>query len=543
MTISGSRRVKRRWLGPALVAACTLVVLTILWAHAVAARSRPLWAIGYHRWVDGQRYSTASWRYWEDIKFAIGRYLEWRHGPPRPRVDAQGKKLPPTHNLEMTRIYHEVLLNRTRRLGIRAHEFWRTLPERPFFRRRQPYVLPASEDPGRGLVTAVFFWLLGGISPYVTMWLGPLVFVPCALWCLYEWSRSGRHLGACIFFGLLAFSPYLVESLTLPHSAVGFYLNALIICLALAFYAAGPSRSKTGFFARAAAAGMALALCALCRSGSVLLVPALGLSLLVAAGRIWGSHGWRPARPAWLAAGVSGILLTVPYLVVKPAERHAVWQGAFWAGLGDYGRDRGYSWHDRDAKRFLIKHGLEPFDHPNAVTAEQEAFFRETFLRDVTAHPVWYAGILGRRLGATLAQSKLLPWIPLGGRSVTKPIFHYKYVTPVDYFGWPGHYAELPLPLLWLSVPGLLALGGLRRVRARLRQDIRVLLLFALAPLPLPVLVSTAAGIETQAFALVYLVAFALLADGAWAWIASRRKPPPGSNEGEAVAQATDAGR
>jgi len=324
MTIWGSLREKRRWARPVVLAACAIVVLTILWAHAVAARSSPLWAIRYRRWADGQVYSTASWRYWEDLKFAIGRYLEWRHGPTPPRVDAQGRALPPTHNLEMTRQYSEVLQQQTKKLGIRAHEFWRTLPEQPFLRRRQPYLLPASEDPGRGLVTAVFFWLLGGISPYITMWLAPLFFVPCALWCLYEWSRSGRRVGAYVFLGVLAFSPYVVESLTLPHSAVGFYLDALIVCLALAFYAAGPSRSRSGFFARAAAAGMALALCALCRSGSLLLVPALGLSFLVAASRIWGSRGWRPARPAWLAAVAAGLLLTMPYLAVRPTERHAV---------------------------------------------------------------------------------------------------------------------------------------------------------------------------------------------------------------------------
>jgi lysylphosphatidylglycerol synthetase-like protein (DUF2156 family) len=127
---------------------------------------------------------------------------------------------------------------------------------------------------------------------------------------------------------------------------------------------------------------------------------------------------------------------------------------------------------------------------------------------------------------ATVTQSKLLPWRPLSGRSVGEPIFHYKYVTPVDYFGWPLRYTELPLPLFWLTVPLLLALHLLRRTQDRLRQDVRVLLLFSLAPLVLPVLISTAAGIETQAFALVYLIAFALFVDAAWR--SARTRQPQG---------------
>ena len=116
-------------------------------------------------------------------------------------------------------------------------------------------------------------------------------------------------------------------------------------------------------------------------------------------------------------------------------------------------------------------------------------------------------------------------------------------MTPVDYFGWTGHYVELPLPLLWLGIPGLLAVAGLRRARGRLRQDVRVLLLFALAPLPLPVLISTAAGIETQAFALVYLVAWALLADALCAWIVSRHAPPGEASEEKPAAQIAGAVR
>jgi hypothetical protein len=505
-----------------LAGACALASIAVLWAHVIAARPRPLWQFEYRRWVDDQMYSTASWRYWDDMRFAIGRYLERRYGPAPARRGLDGRPLPPMPNSEMTSRYTEALWNQTDRRRIQPYEFWRTVPDRPFVRRRQAYVLPFSEDPGRGLIASVAFEVLGGISPYVAIWLAPLLFIPCALWCFYEWVRAGRTLGGCVFLGLLAFSGYVAETLTHPHSAVGFYFNALIVALALALYAAGPSRSRAGYFVRAAATGIALALCALCRSGSLLIAPAYALCLLIAARRIWGSQGWWPARRAWLPCAAACLLLSVPYLVVRPNENHAIWQGGFWAGLGDYGRDRGYSWHDRDGKRFLMSQGVRPFAHPNEVTPEQEAVYRRAVLRDITGHPVWYARILAKRLVATVTQSKLLPWRPLSGRSVSEPIFHYKYVTPIDYFGWPLRYAELPLPLFWLTVPLLLALHLLRRTQDRLRQDAQVLLLFALAPLVLPVLISTAAGIETQAFALVYLIAFALLVDAAWRSLRAR---------------------
>ena len=503
------------------VAACASVLIAATWLHAVMARPRPLWQFEYRRWVDGQMYSQASWRYWEDMKFAIGRYLDRHYGPPPVLVGPGGRPAPLTSNLEMTRLYVEALWNQTAGHDIRPYELWRTVPDRPFLRRRQAYVLPFSEDPGRGLVASVAFEILGGISPYVMLWLGPMVFVPCALWLCYESMRSARIVGGTVLLASLALSGYVAETLTLPHSAVGFYFDALIVAAALAFYAVGPSLSRAGFFARAAAAGLALGLFALCRSGSLFMVPAYALCLLLAARRIWGGRACRPSRKAWLAALVGCVMLAGPYLAVRPSERHSVWQG-FWAGLGDYGSDRGYSWHDRDGRRFLMRQGVAPFDHPHGVSPEIEAVYRDAFVRDVTSHPFWYARILGRRLLATVTQSKLLPWKPLSGRSVSEPIFHYKYVTPADYFGWPQHYLELPLPLLWLTVPALLALLRVRKAKGELRQDVRFLLLFSLAPLPLPIIISTASGIETEAFALVYMVAFALLVDALWRLLRAR---------------------
>ncbi len=35
----------------------------------------------YAEWVDGQTYSMASWRFWDDMYVGISRYLDWNYGP------------------------------------------------------------------------------------------------------------------------------------------------------------------------------------------------------------------------------------------------------------------------------------------------------------------------------------------------------------------------------------------------------------------------------------------------------------------------------
>jgi hypothetical protein len=69
---------------------------------------------------------------------------------------------------------------------------------------------------------------------------------------------------------------------------------------------------------------------------------------------------------------------------------------------------------------------------------------------------------------------------------------------------------ELPIALLILPTVALLAWAG---YDPRLRPAAGATLLLMAAALPLPVLISTAGGLEPQAFALAYLLGFGLLAD------------------------------
>jgi hypothetical protein len=103
-------------------------------------------------------------------------------------------------------------------------------------------------------------------------------------------------------------------------------------------------------------------------------------------------------------------------------------------------------------------------------------------------------------------------------------LFHYKYVIPIDWLGVGQRRVELPVVCLWLPTVllfGFLLIGGPAR-RLRLRSYAVVLGVLALATLPVPVLVSTAAGMETQAFGFVYFLGLAFLNQEAVTWARER---------------------
>jgi hypothetical protein len=96
----------------------------------------------YHYEEGGRRVSLATWRYWEDMKLAIGRYLDWKHGPQRGRraaaERASWEESAAEAQLELTEAYREVVFRHTRRQRIEPFELWRTLPDRGFLRVRKP---------------------------------------------------------------------------------------------------------------------------------------------------------------------------------------------------------------------------------------------------------------------------------------------------------------------------------------------------------------------------------------------------------------------
>ena len=149
-------------------------------------------------------------------------------------------------------------------------------------------------------------------------------------------------------------------------------------------------------------------------------------------------------------------------------------------------------------------------------TPGSEAMFRRVVIQTVREDPLWYGEILLKRVAATTLQWKLWPWRPRDGTPLRQSTSwnegfmdkYYGYSTTVDHAGLGPWRAELPISAL--LVPGAILLG-LRRAAPLL-----VMGAVAVATLGLPVLMSTAAAQETQAFALVHFLGLGFLLDELW---------------------------
>src|SRR5438132_1628147 len=185
--------------------------------------------------------------------------------------------------------------------------------------RRQHATRAPLEDPGRPILVAAAFMLLGGVAPYLLVWIGTLMSIPALVWILWEGRASGAARAASLLVASCLFSPFVIESLSLPHSAVGFYLVAVFLLVAFGLYALlGDSRSPRGLVVRSLAASLGFALCCICRAGALLMAPAFGLALLVAVRRVYPRLlAGGLLRRSLLAALLTGLFVT-PYLLVPP---------------------------------------------------------------------------------------------------------------------------------------------------------------------------------------------------------------------------------
>jgi len=364
------------------------------------------------------------------------------------------------------------------------------------------------------------------------------VAAPILAWAVFELARAGYGVAGLAFGLQVACSPFVVDALTLPYSAVGFYLIALIALVPIAAYAVSADVRRAGLAVRTVAAGAIFAVCVLCRSGTLFLLPGYVLALAGAARRLEAGPAGRAWRTRALSAAALLVLFLLPYLLVRQPRHHEVWLG-MWEGLGDFDRTKGHAWDDDVAREVLRRAGAAPAErYPVWEDAPQnEPLFRRLFLEDVRRAPGWYAAILARRIRATLFQSKLAPWAPLGGVSIAPSVSanegvmdnYYALTTPVDWGGLgPGRF-ELPLILLWgptLALGLAAALGprtpALGPSAGRLRAALLVVAAVAAAGIALPVLFTTAGAVETQAFALAYFLGSAFLLDGLLRYASTR---------------------
>jgi len=424
-------------------------------------------------------------RLWSDQALATTALVKARTGSVAPYR---------TGNPQSVATCQRLIVERVNVLGIRPWQFWRTIRAEPFIRERIHHEPAPYDDPGRAFLLGSAFRILGGVSPYLVFWLAPLVGAPVLAWTIAELCGSG-HTGAAVAFGcLLVLSPFVVEVLALSRSPVGFYLVAWLALVALAVFAMlGTPPTPRSLLLRSGLTGVVFAMCAFCRIGSLLLAPGVALAIAVGARRTTS-----PRR--MLLAAASGLLFIAPCLVVRSERSHDRWQ-PLWEGLGDFDRTHAFTWSDPVAEEWAVRHGAHLW------TDEGETAFRADLRATIRREPRWFAGILAQRLWETISQHKLWPRNATDGfwmeRSTsTNEGFmdkYYTYTETVDFLGWGSHVIEMPMALLSLPTLALLLRRG----------GDRLVLTAAAAAVFVPVLITTASGQETQAFALVYFLGLA----------------------------------
>jgi hypothetical protein len=401
-------------------------------------------------------------------------------------------------NPEMTTWAKRFVERRVVQARIEPWQWWRLVGLKPFIdaRDRLPLV-PESEDPGRAWLLALGFRLVGGVSPYLLLFLGGFCLFPILVftsWALFaaRWPIAGTAFPIAVVS-----LPFVVENLALPYSAVAFYLIALLAIVPFAAYAVvGRGTSPGGFLLSTLACALLFGVCTTCRADVLALAPGFVLAILMGARRVF-----RGDKRGFMAGLGSLVLFFTPYFVMKPKERHNTWQSV-WEGLGDFDETKGHRWSDSVVGEVLASAGISSIHAETGllvVTPEGEAFFRRSVIRDIWSDPLWFAGIVLHRVPATLTLHRLRPFEPLFTRASTG-------TATVDSIGFRG--ASVQVPIWFLIVPTLLLVGlaCMGPPNPRLRDALRILACPAVAALVIPILLTTNGAFETQAFALVYLL-------------------------------------
>jgi hypothetical protein len=468
-----------------------------------------------------------DWRVWDDLALASGYAArgEFPVAPYRVRDQVRRDRDP------QFVAYRSWLLAEIAASGARPFRFWRTLPGGLAPPETRWRVGRRFDDRGRALLMGAAFDLLDGLAPFLLFWLAVLAALPIVAWTAVEFAVAGRAVAGAVFLLALIVSAFVVELLVLGYSAAGFHLLAVLTIVPFATYAVLGEPTARGVLLRAGVAGCLLALSFLCRGTGPLVLPGFVAALGIGAARARGG-------PRVAAAAAGAALLVLPYFGVtaasdrltektllkygrEPVPRHHDAAVHVWKGLGDYDRTKGHSFRDKAAEDELV-------ELTGSAERENEIALREQLWRDVRGDPLWYAGILARRVAGTVSLHKLWPWTPIAGTSIIPARSdnegvtdnYYTMIAQADWLGLGPWTAEAPMVLVLAPTVLLLALCCLPRTSprwgpraAQARRALPLLGCVALAVLPTPVVITTATAFETECFVVVHLLALAFLVE------------------------------
>ncbi len=472
-------------------------------------------------WAEGHR------RFWEDLQVASGYFLRGEF--PVYCNDVVKERGP--EGIRYTERYPQVSRS-VQEAGIEPWQFWRTVSSRRFLRRMEGKVSKRFDDAGRPLLLGLAFRAMGGIAPFLLLWISFLLLVPVLVWIAWEFRARGDPWAGAAFLLCTGPSAYVAENLALPYSPSGFYIVSLYVLVGFTAYATAPGRGLgPGHWLRVIGAGGWFALCVLGRGGALLQAGGFALAIALA---VWR----RVERPPGRSSATRLIpLLTLslglfflPYAAGRFAvgqmtaatlarhgqtgapQQHALWFG-IWGGLGDFDEEKGHIWSDFATWDAILRAGGTPTT-PTYYDPANEVVLRRLVLGEIAQDPAWFARILAHRLWATLAQPKLWPWGPTSGRSIAPAQrmnegvvdSYYALTSTADWFGVGGRVMEIPVPLLVLPTFAFLVFSWPRR-----RHEAWPLAPLFAAVLPLPVIVTTASALEAQAVLVAYMLGAALL--------------------------------
>jgi len=244
-------------------------------------------------------------------------------------------------------------------------------------------------------------------------------FALAALYAAFWWVRDPL-LGA-ISVALLGSNPYQLYEVHARENVFSWSITAGVLTLALSLPLL---RRRSGRWAWVAplAIGVLLASVQQIRPEPVAILASAALACLLASRASW------PRRAVLAGVLVGGFLLASwswqRYFDRKfdeatrvvaaaggrvyhgPRDRYHTFWHPLWCGLGDFGQKHGYEWRDKAAAHYAAPIVLERY-HARGQEPEWSYLFwdpvynqvlAEKIRYDVTHDPVWYAGVLVRRV-------------------------------------------------------------------------------------------------------------------------------------------------
>jgi hypothetical protein len=305
----------------------------------------------------------------------------------------------------------------------------------------------------------------------------------CALYAAFWWVRDPT-LGA-LAVALLGSNPYQLYEVHAHENVFGWSITAGVATLALSL----PLLARRGagrrawllplsigvllgsvrqirpepvtILASAAAACLLLSRASWRRRGAL---AAILLASFFATTRVWLAyfdHRFEEARRVVAAAGGR--------VYEGPRDRYHTFWHPLWCGLGDFGQKYGYEWRDKTAARYagkLVEEryralGREPDWRYFYWDPIYDEVLREKIRHDVTHDPLWYLGVLARRVGRVVTWTTPLR-IAAGSWSIDLPLNGLATLTLVAALAWTRSWSLLKLALfpLGTSLPAVLVFSG-----------------------------------------------------------------------------------